>query len=285
MKTPLARVIALTSLAMIAFAGNSLLCRIALTQTNIDAATFTTIRLMSGAVVLWVVVRMRRDTPAGAGNWVSAFALFTYAAGLSFAYVRLPAATGALLLFGAVQATMIGYGVYTGERPGKFQIVGLILAIGGLVGLLLPGLSAPPLYGSVLMLSAGVAWGITGRTLLPWHDAPWVDEWRRTLEEVNLRALECLAAASIGIGGSELDHGVRLAREGVARAPLRERFHVLLMEGLVAAGSAPEALAVYEGLRRGLRDELGVAPGPEARALHARILGATGTTGHRSGPG
>jgi DNA-binding SARP family transcriptional activator len=130
---------------------------------------------------------------------------------------------------------------------------------------------------------AGVAWGITGRTLLPWHDAPWVDEWRRTLEEVNLRALECLAAASIGIGGSELDHGVRLAREGVARAPLRERFHVLLMEGLVAAGSAPEALAVYEMLRRVLRDELGVAPGPEARALHARILGATGTTGHRSG--
>jgi len=160
MQTPVMRVIALTALAMIAFAGNSLLCRIALTQTNIDAATFTTIRLMSGAVVLWLVVRMRRGTSAGAGNWSSAFALFIYAAGLSFAYMRLPAATGALLLFGAVQATMIGYGVYTGERPGKFQIVGLILAIGGLVGLLLPGLSAPPLYGSVLMLSAGVAWGI-----------------------------------------------------------------------------------------------------------------------------
>jgi len=74
--------------------------------------------------------------------------------------VRLPAATGALLLFGAVQATMIGYGVCTGERLAKFQIVGLMLALGGLVALLLPGLSAPPLYGSILMLGAGVAWGI-----------------------------------------------------------------------------------------------------------------------------
>ena len=160
MQTPLARVIALTSLAMIAFAGNSLLCRIALTHTTIDAATFTTIRLMSGAAALWLVVRMRRGTPAGAGNWASAFALFVYAAGLSFAYVRLPAATGALLLFGAVQATMIGYGICAGERLAKFQLVGLMLALGGLVGLLLPGFSAPPLYGSVLMLSAGVAWGI-----------------------------------------------------------------------------------------------------------------------------
>jgi len=160
MKTPVARVIALTSLAMIAFAGNSLLCRIALTQTTIDAATFTMIRLMSGAVVLWLVVRMKRGTPASAGNWVSAFALFIYAAGLSFAYVRLPTATGALLLFGAVQGTMIGYGVYTGERLAKLQVVGLMLALGGLVGLLFPGFSAPPLYGSMLMLSSGVAWGI-----------------------------------------------------------------------------------------------------------------------------
>lgn len=130
---------------------------------------------------------------------------------------------------------------------------------------------------------AGVAWGITSRSLLPWHDAPWVDEWRRTLEEVNLRALEYLAAGSIGIGGSELEHGVRLAREGVARAPLRERFHLLLMQGLAAAGSRAEALAVYEALRRTLRDELGAAPGREARALHASILGASEATGHRSG--
>lgn len=155
-----ARVIALTSLAMVAFAGNSLLCRAALKQTGIDAASFTTILLVSGAVMLWLVVRARGGTQAGSGNWGSALALFAYAAGFSFAYVSLPASTGALLLFGAVQATMIGYGVWAGERLRRMQLVGLLLAFGGLVGLLLPGLSAPPLVGSVLMLGAGVAWGV-----------------------------------------------------------------------------------------------------------------------------
>jgi len=106
------------------------------------------------------VVHMRRSTHAGKGNWLSALALCVYAAGFSFAYVSLPTATGALLLFGAVQATMIGYGIWTGERLLKLQLLGLLLALGGLVGLLLPGLSAPPLYGSLLMLSAGVAWGV-----------------------------------------------------------------------------------------------------------------------------
>lgn len=110
--------------------------------------------------MLWLVMRMSRRVHAGGGNWMSAFALFVYAAGFSFAYVNLPAATGALLLFGAVQATMIGHGVWTGERLQRAQLVGLMLAFGGLVGLLLPGLSAPPLYGSILMLGAGVAWGV-----------------------------------------------------------------------------------------------------------------------------
>lgn len=155
-----ARIIALTSLAILAFAGNSLLCRVALKHTSIDAASFTTIRLISGAVMLLLIVRMRRGTYAGGGSWLSAFALFAYAAGFSFAYVSLPATTGALLLFSAVQATMIGYGVWAGDRLLKLQLVGLVLALGGLVGLLLPGLSAPPLHGSVLMLGAGVAWGI-----------------------------------------------------------------------------------------------------------------------------
>jgi drug/metabolite transporter (DMT)-like permease len=154
------RIVALTSLAMIAFAGNSLLCRVALKDTSIDAASFTTVRLVSGAVVLWLIVRMRRRVQSGRGNWPSAFALFAYAAAFSFAYVNLPAATGALLLFGAVQATMIGHGIWAGERLRRPQLVGLVLALGGLVGLLLPGLSAPPLAGSLLMLGAGVAWGI-----------------------------------------------------------------------------------------------------------------------------
>ncbi len=154
-----ARIISLTSLAMIAFAGNSLLCRLVLKHTSIDPASFTTIRLVSGALMLWLVVRMKHTVSEGKGDWLSAFTLFVYAAGFSFAYVSLPAATGALLLFGAVQATMIGHGLWKGERLSGLQLVGLLLAMGGLVGLLLPGLSAPPLMGSLLMLGAGVAWG------------------------------------------------------------------------------------------------------------------------------
>ena len=157
---PSARIVALTSLAMIAFAGNSLLCRIALKHTSIDAASFTTLRLVSGAMVLWLIARTARGSEAGRGNWLSAAALFAYAAGFSFAYVSLPAAAGALLLFGAVQATMISYGLWKGERLLGLQLGGLALALGGVVALLLPGLSAPPLGGSLLMLSAGIAWGI-----------------------------------------------------------------------------------------------------------------------------
>jgi len=157
---PPARTAALTALAMIAFAGNSLLCRVALKDTAIDAASFTTIRLVSGAATLWLLARIGRANHSGEGNWLSAAALFAYAAGFSFAYVSLPAATGALLLFGAVQTTMIGRGLWAGERLRPAQLAGLVLALGGLVGLLLPGLSAPPLVGSLLMLGAGIAWGI-----------------------------------------------------------------------------------------------------------------------------
>ena len=154
------RTITLTALAMLAFAGNSLLCRVALRDSGIDAASFTTIRIVSGALVLWLVVRLRHGAPAGSGNWLSAAALFVYAAGFSFAYLSLGAATGALLLFGAVQATMIGYGLAKGERFRGMQSAGLLLALAGLVGLLMPGLSAPPPAGSVVMLGAGVAWGV-----------------------------------------------------------------------------------------------------------------------------
>lgn len=155
-----ARIIVLTSLAMVAFAGNSLLCRFALKYTHLDPASFTSIRLISGAIVLGLLVYFRHGARSGQGNWLSAFSLFVYAAGFSFAYVKLPAAMGALLLFGAVQATMIGYGLYSGERFLKVQVFGLVLALAGLVVLLLPGLSAPPLSSSVLMLLAGAAWGI-----------------------------------------------------------------------------------------------------------------------------
>jgi drug/metabolite transporter (DMT)-like permease len=155
-----ARLFFLTSIAMVAFAGNSLLCRLALKQTGIDAASFTFVRIFSGAVALWLVASVRKDAWRRDGNWPSALALFAYAAAFSFAYITLSAATGALLLFGAVQTTMISWGVRRGERLRVRQFAGLALALAGLVVLLFPGLSAPPLVGSILMLGAGVAWGI-----------------------------------------------------------------------------------------------------------------------------
>src|SRR5262249_4625141 len=168
---------------MIAFASNSLLCRAALRQSNIDGASFTFARILSGAVTLWLLMHARRrimvDGAAmplvktcsslrpvahhsllGNGTWSSALALFVYAAAFSFAYVALSAGTGALLLFGAVQATMILWGLYKGEYLGMIQIVGFIVAVAGLFVLVFPGLSAPPLTGSILMLGAGMAWGI-----------------------------------------------------------------------------------------------------------------------------
>lgn len=156
------RLLLLTLLAMIAFASNSLLCRLALKQTAIDAATFTFIRIFSGAVALWLIMRIRprvAETPPQ-GNWSSALALFAYAAAFSFAYLTLSVATGALLLFGAVQATMILWGLREGESLHLRQLFGLTVALAGLIVLLLPGLSAPPLGGAILMLGAGVAWGI-----------------------------------------------------------------------------------------------------------------------------
>ena len=142
---PRSRVFALTLLAMLASAANSLLCRIALKHTAIDAASFTLIRIVSGALALWLVVRMRNGRQTPTGNWTSALALFVYAAAFSFAYLRVTAAAGALVLFGEVQATMIGFGLCKGERLGVRQTWGLVCALGGLVGLLLSGLSAPPL--------------------------------------------------------------------------------------------------------------------------------------------
>ena len=161
--TPI-RLCILTLLAMTAFAGNSLFCRLALKNTSIDAASFTFIRIVSGAIALWLIVHMRRETRK-AGSWLSALMLFAYAAAFSFAYLSLSAGTGALLLFGAVQATMIIWGLRKGERLRFWQTVGLVLALSGLVALLFPGLSAPPLGGSILMLGAGIAWGIYSLTL------------------------------------------------------------------------------------------------------------------------
>lgn len=157
---PTIRILLFTALALLAFAGNSLLCRAALRHTPIDAASFTTIRLISGALVLWLLVQLTRREATGRGSWPSSFALFGYAAAFSFAYVSLPAGTGALLLFGSVQTGMIGWGLVKGERFTTVQWVGLLLALAGLVGLLLPGLSAPPLGAALLMVIAGLSWAV-----------------------------------------------------------------------------------------------------------------------------
>jgi drug/metabolite transporter (DMT)-like permease len=154
------RVFLLTTFAMLAFAGNSLLCRLALRDTGIDAASFTAIRLGSGALILAAILMSRGKRPAAGGSWPMAAMLFAYAVCFSFAYRDLTAATGALLLFGAVQLTMMGYGLWTGERIGGLRLVGLALALGGLVWLLLPGLAAPPILPAALMLVAGAAWGV-----------------------------------------------------------------------------------------------------------------------------
>lgn len=155
------RVVLLTTVAMVAFAGNSLLCRAALRDTDIDAASFTSVRLVSGALTLWLLLALRGNRkPLASGSWGSAVALFAYAAAFSFAYGGLSAAMGALLLFGAVQATMIGIGIWRGDRPGVLQWSGFVVAFSGLVGLLLPGLSAPPVSSALLMILAGMAWGV-----------------------------------------------------------------------------------------------------------------------------
>ncbi|KFN44381.1 DMT family transporter [Arenimonas metalli] len=154
------RIATLTVLALLAFAGNSLLCRAALANTDIDPASFTAIRILSGAMMLVLLLAVRPGPLPAAGSWRSAAALFAYAIAFSYAYTGLSAGTGALLLFGAVQATMLVAGLFTGTRWRAWQAAGLALALAGLVGLLWPGLSAPPAEPAALMLGAGLAWGI-----------------------------------------------------------------------------------------------------------------------------
>lgn len=152
------RIAALTLAALTAFAANSILCRAALGGGAIDAASFSTIRLLSGAAALMLLLQIGGRAPGG--SWSSAGYLFLYAVPFSFAYNSLATGTGALILFGAVQATMLIAAVLGGERPGALQWTGLATALGGLVYLVLPGVSAPEPVGSALMALAGVGWGV-----------------------------------------------------------------------------------------------------------------------------
>jgi drug/metabolite transporter (DMT)-like permease len=156
----LRRVALATGFALIAFAANSILCRMALRQTSIDPATFTSVRIVSGAITLWILVQLGNRRGSMGGTWVSALALLAYAIAFSFAYVAITAGTGALLLFGAVQLIMIASGLAAGERINFRIAFGWVLAMAGLITLVFPGVSAAPAAQSALMLCAGVAWGI-----------------------------------------------------------------------------------------------------------------------------
>ncbi len=155
------RTLLTTALALTAFAANSILCRMALSNGAIDPASFSAIRLASGALALLLAAATRVPKAARpSGSWTSAAFLFLYAVAFSFAYLGLSAGTGALILFGAVQGTMITAGLISGERPRPLQWIGLLTAVAGLVVLVLPGLEAPPLWGAALMVLAGWAWGV-----------------------------------------------------------------------------------------------------------------------------
>lgn len=148
----------LTLIALVAFAGNSILCRLALAEQAIDPWSFTAVRLLSGALLLLPYLRSTSPTEqrwsmAGAGS------LLVYALAFSLAYVSLAAGTGALLLFGTVQFTMIAAGLRAGERPTVVRAIGILVALGGIVWLVLPGLAAPDPVGALLMVLAGIAWG------------------------------------------------------------------------------------------------------------------------------
>ena len=161
------RTLLLTMLAMLAFAGNSVIGRLALRDGALDATSFTVLRLLAGAVVLTALVGLRSSGRGGRafawirqGGWMPALALFIYAITFSFAYRNLTAATGALLLFGAVQVSMILIGLRRGERLRPVAVAGFLLAVAGLIALLLPGLAAPPVVPAALMLISGTAWGV-----------------------------------------------------------------------------------------------------------------------------
>lgn len=154
------KVATITVFALLSFAANSVLCRLALAEQSIDPASFTLVRLASGAVVLTLILGVfQRKDSWRFGNWTSAALLFGYAAAFSLSYVGLSAGTGALLLFGSVQATMILSAIRAEQKPKPTEWLGLAIALSGLVYLVLPGIAAPPLLSATLMILAGVAWG------------------------------------------------------------------------------------------------------------------------------
>ncbi len=158
----LTRIVLLTGLALVAFAANSVLCRLALGEKAIDASSFTIIRLLSGAIVLLILFKIKNNelSSNSRGSWYSGIMLFLYAITFSFAYITLDTGTGALILFGSVQITMIALSLLSGNRLHFTEWLGVIIAFAGFLYLIMPGVTAPSTTGFLLMTVAGVAWGI-----------------------------------------------------------------------------------------------------------------------------
>ena len=152
------RTIALTTIAMVAFAANSVLARLAFATAGAEPLSYTGLRLAAGAVTLGVLLLLRRQSLRPAGSWAGATALFGYAILFSIAYILLGAGTGALILFASVQFGILGWAIFRGDRPSLLEWLGLLLAFGGLVYLVSPGLVAPHPVGTALMVVAGLCW-------------------------------------------------------------------------------------------------------------------------------
>jgi drug/metabolite transporter (DMT)-like permease len=232
-----------TSLALIGFAANSLLCRMALGDGAIDAASFTAVRLASGALVLVLLARSWRRG-AARGSTISAAALFAYAAPFSYAYLRLDAGMGALILFAAVQATMIGWGIARGERPRPAVWIGLALALGGLVGLAAPGASSPDPIGTAAMTAAGIAWGVYSLRGRSAPGSPLATTAANFARSVPLAAaLVAIAAAASGLSAS--GRGLVLAAlSGAVASGLGYSLWYAALPGLTATRAAVLQLLV-----------------------------------------
>jgi drug/metabolite transporter (DMT)-like permease len=223
--------------ALVAFAANSLLCRRALGLRLIDPASFTSIRLISGTIILVLIAGVVRRSGPRAGSWISALMLFSYAATFSASYVRIGAGIGSLLLFGSVQATMLGWGVVRGERPTFRQWIGILLALVGLASLTLPGSHAPDGLGAALMICAGISWGIyslRGRRVLD----PIVTTGDNFLRTVPLTAVLSLISIS---GAHASASGVYLA---IASGALASGLGYILWYAALPLLSATQAAAV-----------------------------------------
>ncbi len=240
------RAIALTAITMTFFAANSVLARAALREGLTDAGTFTAVRLLAGAVMLAVVIGLRRESMQAvqaSGSWAPAVALVTYAIAFSYAYLSLEAGVGALILFAAVQLTMIGVGIIRGERPQAAEWLGLAVAVSGLVYLLSPGLAAPPLGGASVMALSGIAWGsysLLGRGA----DSPALATASNFLRAAPI-ALALLLLVAVSVASRASSQGLQLAIiSGAVTSGLGYILWYAALKGLTATRAAIVQLSV-----------------------------------------